>query len=133
MGVMKPWLRGQSFARSIERTIDRDTLLDLLGLVIYEADRWAVLEDAGFSDSAPAIDCLFSYVLDSLGIPADSESFDREPFENLFYNDFWLEKRYGSLNEVLLALEALRDEMAERVARADTIRAGIRIVKSDGQ
>lgn len=132
MGAIKPWLEGQSFARSIERTIDRETLLDLLGFVIFEADRGAALEDAGVSESTPAIDCLFSYVLDALGIPAASEAFNREPFSDIFYDDYWLEKRYGSLNEVLLALEALRDEMAERVAKADTIRAGIRLVKSDG-
>lgn len=132
MGVTKHWLKGQSFARNIERAIDRDTLLDLLGIMIYEADRSTALENAGFSDDTPAVDCLFDYVLDALGVPAESEAFSREPFEHLFYNDHWLEKRYGSLNEALLALETLRNTMIERVTTAETRRAGIRIVKPDG-
>jgi hypothetical protein len=114
MGVTKHWLKGESFARNIERTIDRESLLDLLGIVVYEADRSTALEEAGFSDDAPAVDCLFDFVLDALGIPAEAESFSRKPFEHLFYNDYWLEKCYGSLSEALYALEALRDEVAEQ-------------------
>lgn len=38
MNVNKLWLQ-EHFARSIERLIDRETLVDLLGIVIYEADR----------------------------------------------------------------------------------------------
>jgi hypothetical protein len=133
MGVTKHWLKGQSFARNIERTIDRESLLDLLGIVIYEADRSAALENAGCSDDTPAVDCLFDYVLDALSVPAETNSFSRNPFAEMFYNDYWLEKRYGSLNETLLALETLRDEMAERTTKADTHRARIRIVKPDDQ
>lgn len=69
MGINKVWLREEPFARSIERQIDRATLVDLLGIVIYEADRSAKLEDAGFADQASSVDCLFDYVLDALGVP----------------------------------------------------------------
>lgn len=132
MGVTKQWLKGQSFARSIKRAIDRNTLLDLMGIVIYEANRATALEDAGVSDDAPAVDCLYDYVLDAIGIPPESATFSRAPFESLFYNDFWLEQRYGSLDEALLALEALRDQTVERMAKANTTRAGIRLIKPEG-
>jgi len=49
MGINKVWLQDQQFARSVERQIDRGTLVDLMGIVIYEADRSTKLEDAGFS------------------------------------------------------------------------------------
>ena len=133
MGVMKHWLKGQSFARNIQRTIDRESLLDLLGIVIYEANRSSALEDAGFSDDTPAVDCLFDYVLDALRVPGETKSFSREPFADLFYTEFWLEKRYDSLEKALLALETLRDGMAERSTKADERRAGVRIVKPDSQ
>ena len=131
MGTTKAWLKGQLFARSIERSIDRNTLIDLMGIVIYEADRSILLDNAGFTDTTPAVDCLFDYVLDALGIPGSNAAFSREPFNQIFYNDYWLEKQYGSLDEVLVALETLRDEMAERIAKATAIRAGISLVKPE--
>ena len=131
MGITKAWLQGQLFARSIERSIDRNTLLDLMGIVIYEADRSSLLDDAGFADNTPSVDCLFDYVLDALGIPGNSAAFTRETFNRIFYNDYWLEKQYGSLDEVLVALETLRNEMAERTAKATAARAGITLVKSE--
>lgn len=131
MSVNKDWLRGQSFARNIKRSMDRETLLDLMGIIIYEADRSAKLEDAGFSDDASSVDCLFDYVLDALGIPPESESFSRAPFEHLFYNDFWLDKGYGSAADTLDALEALRDEMQSRSENANAARQGFRVIDSD--
>lgn len=131
MSVNKHWLRGQTFARNIERSVDRETLLDLMGIVIYEADRSAKLEEAGFSDDASSVDCLFDYVLDALGIPPESESFSREPFESLFYNDFWLDKAYGTAADALEALEALRDDMLSRVENANAARQGFRVIDSD--
>ncbi len=128
MGVKKHWLIGQSFARNFKRDIDRETLLDLLGIVIYEANRDSALEDAGFSNVAPSADCLFDYVLDAMEIPAESDSFSRSPFEELFYNDYWLEKKYESLSDVLAALESLKDLAAKRLATAEASRAGFRVV-----
>lgn len=129
MSIEKRWLRQQAFARSIPRAIDRETLIDLLGIVIYEADRSALLEEAGYSDDTPAVECLFDFVLDALGVPPTTASFSRTPFEELFYNDYWLEKKYDSLSEVLDALEALRGDVSERASQAETNRAVIRIVK----
>jgi len=131
MSVNKHWLRGQTFARNIERSVDRETLLDLMGIVIYEADRSAKLEDAGFSDDASSVDCLFDYVLDALGVPRESESFSRNPFEELFYTDFWLDKAYDSAADALEALEALRDDMLSRSENANAARQGFRVIDSD--
>lgn len=131
MSVNKHWLRGQRFARNIKRSVDRETLLDLMGIVIYEADRSAKLEDAGFSDDASSVDCLFDYVLDALGVPPESESFSREPFEDLFYTDFWLDKAYDSAADALNALEALREDMLSRAENANASRQGFRVIDSD--
>ncbi len=109
MSVNKLWLQDEQFARSIERLIDRETLIDLLGIVIYEANRSSKLEDAGFADQANSVECLFDYVLDALHVTAESETFSREPFRKLFYNDYWLEHQLLSLQHVLLGLEQLRD------------------------
>lgn len=131
MGITKLWLRDQQFARSIERQIDRSTLIDLLGIVIYEADRSTKLEDAGFADQASSVDCLFDYVLDALEVPVETGTFSREPFSELFYNDFWLEHRFESLEMVLTALEELRDSITARSASAKVLRANFRVIDPD--
>ncbi len=111
MGINLLWIRDEPFARSIERNIDRETLVDLLGIVVYEAKRSSQLEDAGFLDQANSTECLFDYVLDALKIPSACETYSREPFEDLFYDDFLLEHKFASLHDVLIALEQLRDEI----------------------
>lgn len=131
MGINKVWLRDERFARTVERQIDRETLVDLLGIVVYEADRSAILEDAGFADQASSVDCLFDYVLDALGIPPETDTFSREAFEKLFYNDYWLEHQFESLEQVVLALEALRETMISRLADAEARRASMRAVDTN--
>ncbi|MEN6586989.1 MAG: hypothetical protein ABFE02_13195 [Sulfuricella sp.] len=135
MGINKLWLQDEQFARSIERSIDRETLIDLLAIVVYEADRSAKLEDAGFADQASSVDCLFDYVLDALGIPPENDTFSREPFEKLFYNDYWLEHQYPSLQHAMLGLEQLRDTIKyvrkASSANAEVLRAGFRVVDND--
>jgi len=131
MGINKVWLQDQQFARSVERQIDRETLIDLMGIVIYEADRSTKLEDAGFSDQSPSIDCLFDYVLDALGVLPENDTFSREPFGKLFYNDYWLEHKFESLEQVLSALEELRNSMAARLTDAEVRRASLRVVDAD--
>jgi len=128
MGITKLWLQDQKFARSIERQIDRSTLVDLLGVVIYEADRAARLEDAGFADQAPSVDCLFDYVLDALGVPPELDGYSREPFSELFYNDYWLDHRIETLEMVLTEIEKLRDAIADRSTNAKVIRANFQLV-----
>jgi len=107
--IDKHWLAGKAFARSLQRAIDRNTIIDLLGIVEYDAQRMAHLEDAGFQDTMPAVECLFDYVLDALDVPPHGAEFDREPFEELFYDDYLLENRYPSLDAVIDALIELRD------------------------
>lgn len=131
MGINKVWLRDEHFARSVERQIDRETLVDLLGIVVYEADRSAKLEDAGFADQASSVECLFDYVLDALGIPPETDTFSRDAFEKLFYNDYWLEHQFESLEKVVAALEALREMMISRLADAEMRRAGLRVVDTE--
>lgn len=128
MGINKLWLRDEKFARSIERKIDRNTLIDLLGIMEYEANRSAKLEDAGFVDQANSVECLFDYILDALGIPPENDTFIREPFESLFYNDYWIEHQFESLEQVVVALEELRDEMISRSIDSEARRAGLRVV-----
>jgi hypothetical protein len=67
-----------------------------------------------------------------VNIQSAPTAFTREPFELMFYNDFWLEKKYESLGHVLTAMEVLRDSIVERSANAETKRAGFRIVDSEG-
>jgi hypothetical protein len=128
MGINKVWLREEPFARSMERQIDRATLVDLLGIVIYEADRSSKLEDAGFVDQAPSVDCLFDYVLDALGVPPEANGYSREPFNEIFYSDYWLEGRIETLEMVLTGLEELRDAIAARSTNAKVIRANFHLV-----
>ncbi len=122
------WLREEPFARSMERQIDRATLVDLLGIVIYEADRSSKLEDAGFVDQAPSVDCLFDYVLDALGVPPEADGYSREPFKEIFYSDYWLEGRIETLEMVLAGLEELRDAIDARSTNAKVIRANFHLV-----
>lgn len=131
MSINILWLQDEQFARSIARQIDRETLVDLLGIVEYEADRSAILEDAGFADQASSVECLFDYVLDALGIPPEDDKFSREAFENLFYNDYWLEHQFESLEQVLTALTELREAMISRLADAEARRASMRVVDAD--
>ncbi len=131
MGIGKVWLQDEKFARSIKRQIDKETLTDLLSIVIYEADRSSKLEDAGFADQAGSVECLFDYVLDALGIPPENNSFSREPFEKLFYNDYWIEHQFDSLEQVVAALEKLRETMISRSSDAEARRASLRVVDTD--
>lgn len=135
MSITKHWLRGQPFARALERQIDRETLIDLLSIVEYEGGRWEKLEDAGFQDQASSVECLFDYVLDSLHVPPESQEFSRDPFETLFYNDYLLEHQYPSITEVISALEELREtikiNMAESLENAKTRHANFRRVDAE--
>lgn len=131
MSINKIWLRDERFARSIERKIDKETLVDLLSIVVYEADRAALLEDAGFADQASSVECLFDYVLDALRIPPESETFSREPFEKLFYNDYWLEHKLESLEQVVTALEELREMIVSRPIDVEARRANLRVVDTN--
>lgn len=131
LSINKLWLRDEKFARSITRQIDSETLVDLLRIVEYEADRSAILENSGFADQASSVECLFDYVLDALGIPPESDTFSRETFESLFYIDYWIEHQFESLEQVLTALEQLREVMISRLADAEARRASMRVVDAD--
>ena len=135
MSITKHWLEGLPFARALKRQIDRETLIDLLGIVAYECSRREKLEDAGFQDQASSVECLFDYVLDSLHVPPEGPEFSREPFEKLFYNDYLLECNYSSIAEVISALEQLTESikinMAVSSENAEIRRASFRVVDAE--
>lgn len=104
------YVRYQPFARSMQRSIDRETMKDMLAIIEYEAERVKHLEEAGFEDQASSDEVLFSYVLDALGVPPDDEDNGRMAYDELFFSEYLLERRYKDLDSVLRAIEALRDD-----------------------
>lgn len=66
-------LEGMPFTYYKERQIDESTLIDLLGVVIYEASRSSVLDEIGIEDHGVATHCILGYVLDALGVPPEGE------------------------------------------------------------
>ena len=102
-----PW------TRSRERTIDDQTLIDLMQLVEFQADRVAMLNErndvslglASWLDMTDPVDALFGYVLDALGVPPHGVekaftgehanfsrtcSFSRDWFSERFFADYLL-------------------------------------------
>ncbi len=134
MSEQKTGLAEEPFVRSIPRTIDRETMLDLMALVIYEADREGDIEDAGFDVDRvkdPAIDCLVGYVLDALGVPPETKSFYRKPFEDVIFDGYWLGNRYQTLSEVLDVLIEMRDQCLQREVGAEQKRAQLYVVGTE--
>ena len=99
------YISSYDWARSKRRQIDEETLIDLLKVVKYQADRQTALEELGIEDRASPEEALFDYVLDAIGVPAEGDEkhmhgdherfsrvckFFREWFEELFYQEFLL-------------------------------------------
>jgi len=99
------FIRDYDWAKSKERSIDDETLCDLLRIIEYQAERSSALEDIGIQDNASPEDALFVYVLDALGVPSEGDkkefqgeheaflkdcTFSRVWFEELFYQEFLL-------------------------------------------
>jgi hypothetical protein len=57
-------LDGRSWNTSRARQIDEFALVDLLGIIHYEADRAAFLDRVGFQDNGSVTHVLLDYVLD---------------------------------------------------------------------
>lgn len=134
--MIRPVFSGQSWAVSRPRTIDDQTLLDILGLLEYSARRDERRENAGYVDpeedqpNDEPIELMFVYVLDAIGVPAEGaegdgaivgehprftrvKRFKREWFEELFYETYILDKRL-TLPELL---ERFKAEVATNLAR----------------
>ena len=97
------WIENEDWCQSRKRTIDDATLIDMLGILEYEAERSARLDELGIQDSASSNCALFMYVLDALGVPAEGAEknfegehqkfskkciFSREWFDELFYQEY---------------------------------------------
>ena len=133
--MIRPIFTGQSWAVSrSRRTIDDQSILDMLGLLEYAAQRDRRLEDAGmdFSDGPDddPTELIFTYVLDALGLPAEGaleatlrtgqhprfsrqRRFTREWFEERFYEGYLLDHD-TTLPELL---EEFKTEIASNLER----------------
>ncbi|MCP3671807.1 MAG: hypothetical protein GY814_15515 [Gammaproteobacteria bacterium] len=81
-----------AFARSLPRTLDDETIIDLLSLIEVAVERSAQLEDAGFEDKLGLTDALYQYILDALGFPLEGQRFGDQIFERLYLEEmFYLE------------------------------------------
>lgn len=129
--MLNIFLRDYDWAQSKPRSIDDQTLIDLLKICEYQARRMTALEEFGIEDHADPADVLYSYVLDALGLPPDGAPkffageierfsrechFSRDWFEELFYSEYLLnnaENKYSL--EDLIAL--IRQEITHNLDR----------------
>jgi hypothetical protein len=129
--VLNIFLRDYDWAQSKPRSIDDETLIDLLKICEYQAGRSATLDELGIEDRADPTEVLYSYVLDALGVPPDGAAkffageierfsrechFSRDWFEELFYSEYLLnnaENKYSL--EDLIAL--IRQEITHNLDR----------------
>ena len=90
-----------SWYSSRSRQIDKNTLLGLLGIIVYESERAAVLDLAGFRDEGCTAALLLDYVLDAIGVPEeghreelggeDAPAFSRDAFYKFVFSAFSFE------------------------------------------
>lgn len=92
-------LRFEVYARHRNRTIDKDTIIDLLCLVEHASNRASLFTEAGLTDNLKFEQVIYEYILDSLGIP---EAFEyRAPYHSLFYFDFLVNRRWPNAEAFL--------------------------------
>lgn len=109
------WYQEHTFNRSLKRNIDDETIIDLMDMIAYESERNLALEDIGFSNNACAIEKLFDYVLDAIGVPEHTEAFKaREKYYEIFYNDYLIERKFKSHSEVLSKIKTLQKDIVIR-------------------
>ena len=129
--MLNIFIKDYEWSQSKPRQIDDETLIDLLRICEYEAERLNVLEDIGFQDNANSAEVLYMYVLDALGVPPSEHKkmlsgevdrfsrecvFDREWFDELFYQKKLLENdkyNYSFKN----IFEVIRDELKYNIDR----------------
>jgi len=117
-------LDSEPWVVSRRRTIDEQTMMDIMLFVEFQARRTEMLERAGFTDDFCSSDQMFDYVLDALGAPANGEQliqngairyFSREWFYELFYSDYILEKGENDLS-VAEVLKQIVQELASNLS-----------------
>lgn len=127
-----PWTKSRS------RQIDDQTLIDLLQLIEFQADRVAMINErvdvslglASWLDMTDPVDALFGYVLDALGVPAEGVEkhfsgdhskfsrvcrFSRGWFSERFFADYLL----GDVDEELTIKDVLDDFRREVASNLD--------------
>jgi hypothetical protein len=113
------------FCKYRERDIDDSTIIDLLGVVIYEASRASALSEIGFKDQASTTFFVLDFVLDALGVPPSGKvkvisgerkefskayEYSRERFYEITFGDYAIEFGEDQLPANKL-LDSLKDEM----------------------
>lgn len=112
------------------RTIDDDTLSDMLGMIHYEADRASVLDQAGFNDFGSSTTVLLDFVLDAIGVPKEGAEkhlegdnarfsrtcrFSRMKFYELVFGDFAVENEGAENPPTRELLDQLKSEVANNL------------------
>jgi hypothetical protein len=129
--MLNIFIKDYEWSQSKPRQIDDETLIDLLRICEYEAERLNALEDIGFQDNASSAEALYMYVLDALGVPPIGHKkmlsgevdrfsrecvFDREWFDELFYQKKLLENdKYNYSHRAIL--EVIRNELQNNIDR----------------
>lgn len=125
------FIRDYAWMKSKQRQIDDETLVDLLRICEYQAQRFTLLDDVGIQDNGDPTEAFYIYVLDALGVPPSGVkklltgevdrftrecSFDREWFDELFYSKYLLENdSYGYDYQDLLRM--IREEVESNLDR----------------
>lgn len=129
--MLNRFLRSCEWATSKPRSIDDQTLIDLLALIEYQSERQQQLEELGFQDHGGPEDGVFMMVLDALGVPPEGSErtfagehqrfsrtlkFSREWFEEQFFEGYLLDREDNgwTLEEVI---RTLREEVATGLER----------------
>lgn len=112
------------------RSIDDDTLSDMLGMIHYEADRASVLDQAGFDDFGSSTTVLLNFVLDAIGAPKEGDEkhwegengrfsracrFSRVKFYELVFGDFAVENEGNENPPTRALLNRLKTEVANNM------------------
>lgn len=126
----KTMLERRPWNVSRARTIDDDTLSDMLGMIHYEADRASVLDQVGFNDFGSSTTVLLDFVLDAIGVPQDGDEkhlegenarfsrtcrFSRTKFYELVFGDFAVENEGNENPPTRELLNLLKNEVANNL------------------
>lgn len=120
----KYWIEKLEWAINHQTEIDEATITDILSFIEHEANREALLEDAGITGNQPVTEVIFDLVLDVLGIPAHEDprassghkrGFSREWFYEFFYSDYLLEKQENNLT-IQKVVQTMKRECADNLS-----------------
>ena len=107
---MKLWYENDAIYCSKTRTMDRQTMVNLLELLEYQQARSSALEQLGFEDKGDPTDVLIDYVLDALGAPPNeftyrNKEYNRSFLYDIFYEDYVKCHKFKHCADALVELE----------------------------